>query len=1555
MAYNELDFLNNTSEPPSSEADDLKKSSLYQSSQRLRIENISSQSDVHGGGSNILIKEELQQTESVANQLPESAIVKSETVSAENAIPLSNPSLPDSIQDRLQPIIERGTSQAPDTHIPGKSTRGIDEKLPDIIVRQNQFQQETKPIEQPTTVKQESVTQIKEVAIDAYESPRINIFGDSQVLTTEDTSFGLSLSYTYSSKVPVNNIEVILRGMPNDFTLTKTILGITTPLSAQSDGSYVIDINDLPFISVIPPANYSGNTTFQAYITGTTQDGINLVSPSLSITANVQAVADIPTSTVSNITGIEDDTIGLNNSFTATSPDAIGTGIYGSEVITTVLKGVPPNIKLYYDGAPDTFLSQNSSGDWVVDPAKLSLVRFDTPDNYKGKFTVTMVATATEPSNGDSKSVSQTFDVTINAVADGISGYLNQSLSGNEDAVITSSSSSHAVELILHDPSETIHVTMSGLPSGATVQLYDGSVYNTTSSTGTIDITSWGRIVTESGVTKWVIDQLLVTPKTYSDTDFNLNFAAYTTDSGPNGVVISSTTNFDVPVTVLAVAQPAQVNALSNITANTDGSWTINMTEDSSGAIFYSFKMALTDMDGSELLNAVLTGIPVGTTIEEYDSNGTLLATNNGTQTTLTLINTSNNDVYLKIIPANNRSDDFNLTLTVQTEETNPDDAQVALRYNTRTIPIAVVIAAKADPADIHVAVNNADYSSNFTTSINENIPSEPYTPVTFSFTANSTDLVDSMDTNAGPETITSITLTVLPSGTVITSSYITGGTYTTITAGDVITFNIPSGQTSISGTYTITPPTNYESTIHAVLSVTTTEPTNGDSLTTSINQTINIDPIATTPTISAQASYVINEDPAANSPYQSITFNTNDTTTDDLHVTLSGLQPGSQITSVANPAISLTVGADGSVTMTDQNWPDLYTGTAGNLKNTGTIEFRLIPPANYSSSAVETITVTATAIDGTSTAETTTTFDLTVNPVADPLNNPGYTASNITESTPYSSGLFSTIVLTVPLSDTDGSESITSAVLKGIPDGYSIEVLSSHGLWNNVPLIAEGGGYNSASVLDYGILLGDQIHIRVYPTDNAQGNVNLSAVITNTDTGITTDTNTTTIPITFNVTQILNDAVATPTSVTGNEDTYIQLDLGLTLADPTEYFSQLQISNVPTGAGIYINNHDGNGTVLVTANDLLAAGWTASSSLYYLPPPDDNTNITLTVNFKLTEPFGASGPIESEELSNSISVTVLGQADTPTITSDSFGYFVNTPTLMGLNFATSDTDGSEMYEISMTVTSEELASDWGIINGITVETIPPSSTNSLFGIKTYLFSGTFNEISDIINNLKFNSESPNGQFTFALTTTVTENDYHPTNNPGGQTEFSNIFTANQLISDNYSEIVLLDINNYITTISDSDFVTISGFSSNTDFFSVDSSGTQSLIGQTDANGSIILTGAQVNGLDGNELFFDNLGGFNTFDMLVEIDNGTTQILYEFSVDQQTGSITPQAGDFALTSIMSDTTTYDIHSDSTYGDHTPCTNQIILIESGYTEPPTVMDQTSTTLDQQHHY
>jgi hypothetical protein len=335
MAYDELDFLNNTAQTNLPEDDDLKKSSLYQSSQRLRIENISSQSDVHGGGSNILIKEEHRTVESTVAQLPESAIIKSEALTEQNAVPLSNPTLPDPIRENLQPLIERGTSQAPDTHIPGKTTRGADEKLSEIVVHQNQFQQKAPHISPPPPLKEQSSAQIKEIPVDIYESPKINIFGDSAILTQEDTSFGLSLSYTYSSKVPVDNIEVVLRGIPSDFVVTSDASGLVIQLTAQTDGSYTFDIGDLSSISINPPDNYSGNTTFQAYITGTTQDGINLVSPSLAITASVQAIADQPTETVTDITGIEDSTAGLNNLFSATSPDAIGIGLYGSEVITT--------------------------------------------------------------------------------------------------------------------------------------------------------------------------------------------------------------------------------------------------------------------------------------------------------------------------------------------------------------------------------------------------------------------------------------------------------------------------------------------------------------------------------------------------------------------------------------------------------------------------------------------------------------------------------------------------------------------------------------------------------------------------------------------------------------------------------------------------------------------------------------------------------------------------------------------------------------------------------------------------------------------------------------------------------------------------------------------------------------------------------------------------------------------------------------------------------------------------------------------------------------------
>ncbi len=2200
MAHNDLDYLNNLPQPTPADDDELKKSNLYQSSQRLRVENISSQSDTHGGGGNILTKESAPPVESVVAQLPESVQVKSETIVANSAIPVSNPTLPETLKDRAQAAVERGIVQAADTHLPGKTTHGADEKLAEIVVHQNQFQQESRPaLSPPPQPKEEAHTQVKVEQIDTYESPKINILGQSTISAEEDTSFGLSFSYTTSAKggMDSDSITVIIRGLPDEFIVTKLDANNNLiVLTRQADGSYAVDIDDLPYISVHPPENYSGDVTFQAYITGVTADGVTLVSSSLAVTVTVVAVADTPTATVHNLTGTEDSTtaVGFDTSFSATSDDAIGTGIYGSEVITAVLKGVPANVKLYYEGSSGEYLSKDSQGNWIVDPAKLSLVRFDFPENYKGKFTVTLLVTSTEPSDGDSKSVAETFTVTIYPVADGIGGYIAQSLSGNENTAISSSSSNHAVEIIITDPSETLHVTLDSLPSGVTVTLLDGTVYHSTG-TGNIDITSWGHIIVENGVTKWVIDQLSATSVTNSDADFTLHISAYTTDSGAGQTVTSATTTIDIPVTVLAVAQPAEVYTLSGAVSHADGSWSYHLTEDLGASKTLAFHVGLTDTDGSEILTAVLNDIPTGTTIIQVDQSGHVLATNNGTDTSLTLVATSDGNVYLKIIPPANSSDDFVLNLVVQTQETNADDSQVAVRYNDTVIPIDVVVSAKADLPDVHVAVNNGDYTSDFAVTIKEHIESQTYTPVTFSFTANSTDFVDSKDPNAGPETITSITITGLPSGTVITSDYIEGGSYTVTTAGDVITLTIPAGQTAISGTYSITPPTNYEGTIAAVLSVTSTEPTNGDSITNVITQTINIDPIATTPSITlTQSTYAITEDPnlAHTTPY-TISFNTLDSTTDDLQITLSGFEPGTIIQSTTYPIVKLTVDAYGNVTLTSTNWPDLHTAS-GNLVDLGTVSFYVTPPENYSSSSIETITVTATAIDGTDRASTSGSFDYIVSPVADPLNNPtasatnvdpahdastltinlplsdtdgsesitsallqgipdGYTikvldhynnwvdvtltsmengynkidlasyinnnqvivqvyppngttgtihlelvatntdvgidangdptsSTNLTNipiqfdvvqaySTPtttsgnedtnipinlgitvgdgihvsslvitndatdlkgtiyldadgtgttltlvaYDTDLvtagwtsasklyyvpnqndstnanltidykvsdsngnqydtdftntinvivapvaddldspsitaanvghndtYSSVTISLPLTDTDGSESISSAILTGIPNGYTIKALDHYGNWGDVTLTSTGNGYNEVDLEQYldsnnqilvrayppegaggtinlelvaintdtgvdangdptdstnsttlsfsfivapvadplnsptitatdvtpdsnsystitislpltdmdgsesitsAILTGipngytikvwdgnswvevtltstedgynkvdlaqyldnnNQVTVQAYPPDDAGGTVNLHLIATNTDTGVgvdgnpATDTNQTTLDFSFIVAQTQASAQTT----TGNEDTNIPLDLGITVGSNTSISSLIIHDNATTSSGKIYLDVDGTGTTLTEVaydTDLVLEGWTSASKLYYTPNENDNTNANLTIDYQIS-----SSTYTSDTLHNTIGVTVLGQADTPTITANNFLYTANTTTDLGIQFSSPDTDGSEHYSFILTVTGS--GDDWTLLggNGLTLNT---SSTDNGVTTNTY----TIDSVATL-ESLQFNSGSTTGEFTFSLETTVTENDYNATTNTGGQATFTESFTAQatwsvapttvsgledndiplnlgitildpnifvsylvlndeattpsgKIYIDNHngngevlvtdgnllgagwtssstvyyrpdannntdttievkyeisdsgghtsgtlynsigvtvlgqadepgisttiasyeastttnlgiqfsspdtdgsehysfiltvtgsdgdwkllggndltlntsstdngvttntytidsvatleslqfnsgsttgeftfslettvkeddynvtanpdglatfeyqftitdaansqsglgarmamtssettSENILLDINDNITTISDSDLVTISGFSSNTNFYSVDTSGHQTLVGQTDANGSIILTGSQVNGLNDQELYYDNLNGHNTFDMVVQVNDH----LYSFNVDQNTGQMTATSSDFATTSLMSDTTTYDMTTDTHHTDTSTETSTTPLTDTGYTDTPTIIDQTSTTLDQHHHY
>ena len=229
------------------------------------------------------------------------------------------------------------------------------------------------------------------------------------------------------------------------------------------------------------------------------------VQQTLNVTIN--AVADDPSLTVQAVSGDENTAI----DFTGLSASLNDTD--GSETLSVTIAGVPAGAKVFdKDGAELTVTNGEVT---VTDPAQLANLddfSVQPPANNDANFNLTVTATSTEDAGG-SASVQQTLNVTVNAVADDPSLTV-QAVSGDEDTAIDFTGLSASLNDT--DGSETLSVTIAGIPGGAKVFDKDGAELTVTN--GEVTVTDPAQLAN--------LDDFSVQPPANSDADFNLTVTA---------------------------------------------------------------------------------------------------------------------------------------------------------------------------------------------------------------------------------------------------------------------------------------------------------------------------------------------------------------------------------------------------------------------------------------------------------------------------------------------------------------------------------------------------------------------------------------------------------------------------------------------------------------------------------------------------------------------------------------------------------------------------------------------------------------------------------------------------------------------------------------------------------------------------------------------------------------------------------------------------------------------------------------------------------------------
>ena len=912
-------------------------------------------------------------------------------------------------------------------------------------------------------------------------------------------------------------------------TLTVTISGVPdgATLSAgtdNGDGTWTLSSGDLQGLTITPADDFSGS--FDLGVTAQSADGEDVATTSGSITVDVAGVADAPTLDVTDASGSEDSAIALD----------IDAGLTdSSETLTVTISGVP-------DGATLSAGTDNGDGTWTLSSGDLEGLTITPADDFSGSFDLAVTAQSADGEDVATTSGSITVDVV--GVADAPTLDVADA-SGNEDSAIALD-----IDAGLTDSSETLTVTISGVPDGATLSA------GTDNGDGTWTLSSGD------------LEGLTITPAGDFSGSFDLGVTAQSADGED-----VATTSGSITVDVAGVADAPTLDV-----ADVSGS------EDT--AIALDIDAGLTD--SSETLTVTISGVPDGATLSAGTDNG------DGTWTL------SSGDLEgLTITPADDFSGSFDLAVTAQ----SADGEDVATTSGSITVDVAGVADAPTLEA---------------------------------SDASGSEDSAIALDIDAGltdsSETLT-VTISGVPDGATLSAGTDNGDGTWTLSSGD------------LEG-LTITPADDFSGSFD--LGVTAQSADGEDVATTSGSITVDVAGVADAPTLETSD--------ASGSEDSAIALDIDAGLTDSsevLTVTISGMPDGA----------TLSAGTDNG----DGTWT---------LSSTD-LEGLTITPADDFSGSFD-LGVSAQSADGEDVAVTTGSLTVDVASVADAPTLDVADASGNEDSA---------IALDIDAGLTDNSEILT-VTISGVPDGATLSAGTDNG----------DGTWTLSS--------GDLEGLTITPADDFSGSFDLGVSVQSADgedIAVTTDS------LTVDVAGVADAPTLELTDAMGAEDSAIALDIGAGLTDSSETLS-ITISGVPDGATLSAGTNNGDGTWTLSSGDI--------DGLTITPADDFSGSFDLGVTAQSAD--GEDVAVTTD----SLTVDVAGVADAPTLeTSDASG---SEDSAIALDIDAGLTDSSETLTVTISGVPDGATLSAGTDNGDGTWTLSSGDLDGLTITPADDFSGSF-------------------------------------------------------------------------------------------------------------------------------------------------------------------------------------------------------------------------------------
>ena len=1084
----------------------------------------------------------------------------------------------------------------------------------------------------------------------------------SDATTTEDNSVALTIA---SHLTDITNTEVIS---------AVTITGVPTGASLNhgthnADGSWTLSTADLAGLRLSPAAHDAHDFTLTITTTSTEQGSNiavqNAVSAPVTLHVTVDGVAHVPTETVSaSLSGNEDTRVAIDLNLSTFKADESLSGLTiasqsgANAANSTALAG-----SSFTTGTGASVGTYDAAhGQWVFTANEVSTIKasglyvqaphdwsdWSSAGNNSGlKLTATVTASETDPDTHavTTATTSQNTAVHFLGVADApsvttVDAAATQNLgNGASSNWIALSITPHLADT---DGSESISsLKISNLPSGAVLNQgtdnHDGS---------------WT-------LTQAQLSGLKILPAAHDASDFTLYVTATSTEAGPNvatGLGSATSAQAAIHVTVEATAEAPVVTQTAAV-GNEDTHINVNLT--------------LNLNDAAESYTGLtLTGVTPSSHF--YSSTGVALGaeTSSGNWSFSTADIASIRSGGLFVQPPTNWSDwnttgntaGMQFTAALSATKTDPDSGLVHNTTTTQALAVEVKSVADTPTAMTTSAAHGSEYDGSHA----------DWIPLTISSPA----LTDT----DGSETL-SVTIAGVPSTALLNhGSYNSSTKLWTVASTDLADLKVqPGAHDAKDFTLTITA-TATEGGVASHIATATAS--------TSATLVVTVDGVADTPTISQTTAAIGNEDSRINLNLAPQLTDTGETLT----MTLSGVPTGSHFYSAASG--STAVGTDNG----NGTWTFSSDDMAA-IKASGHALY-VQPPSNWSdwntagntTGMQLTASLTSTQTDPDTNAVTSATaapfsFGVEVKSVADVPS-----VTTVAASGHESDGVNANWIplsITTGVTDADGSESITSVVISGVPTGAQLQ-------------LANGTILSGAS--SFTLSQADLAGLKIQPATHDVKDFTLTIASTSTEAGVAshidTATATTTSTLKVSVAGVADTPTITQTTAaSGNEDSRIDLHLNPQLADSGEYLT-MSLSGVPTGSHFYtaasggsaVGTDNGNGTWSFSQADMNAV---KAAGLFVQAPTNWSDYSTATHNsgMSLTATLTSNQYDSDSKLTTSASATpivigveVKSVADTPTVTVTNATVSQNDGSGAGANWvalsissAVTDTDGSEV------------------------------------------------------------------------------------------------------------------------------------------------------------------------------------------------------------------------------------------------------------------------------------